>query len=146
MYLKLVFGSIFFFKIWFLSSSDPITFSTYFPWKERNQTFLHASLGFFRTIWIVFVWMFGACPWDPSTLECRFQSSGQNYLNNCFVIFLIFSRPLSVDKQQLLFLLSPNILITNPSCLFPIFFAELMMASFDCEEPNNAEKLMYDLN
>lgn len=24
--------------------------------------------------------------------------------------------------------------------------AELMMASFDCEEPNNAEKLMYDLN
>jgi len=21
-----------------------------------------------------------------------------------------------------------------------------MMASFDCEEPNNAEKLMYDLN
>ncbi|KAI8125667.1 hypothetical protein CVS40_4156 [Lucilia cuprina] len=23
---------------------------------------------------------------------------------------------------------------------------DLMMASFDCEEPNNAEKLMYDLN
>lgn len=36
--------------------------------------------------------------------------------------------------------------------LFPLtntfFFysTELMMASFDCEEPNNAEKLMYDLN
>lgn len=32
------------------------------------------------------------------------------------------------------------------SITFSISFTELMMASFDCEEPNNAEKLMYDLN
>lgn len=32
------------------------------------------------------------------------------------------------------------------SFVFSTSFSDLMMASFACEEPNTAEKLMYDLN